>query len=92
MRTDEDCAGLSTLTDEGVSAIAEHEHIRRMIAVELEKYLIQASDGVPAIRRIVLDDIANAEIRDDGDRALKPRLVPRPLLETHPDNPKKRPR
>jgi hypothetical protein len=92
MLTYEDCLGLSTLTDEEVSAIAEHEHIPRMIAVELGDYLIQAPDGVPAIRRIILDDIANSETRGDGDRALKLRLVLWHFLDTHPDNPKNRPK
>jgi hypothetical protein len=92
MLTYEDCVGLSALTDEEVSAIAEHEHVPRMIAAEFGNYLIQTPDGVPAIRRIVLDDIANAETRDDGDRALKLRLVLWHFLDTHPDNPKNRTR
>ncbi len=35
MLTYEDCLGLSALTDGDVSASAEHEHIPRMVAVEL---------------------------------------------------------
>jgi hypothetical protein len=87
MLTYQDCLGLSTLTDDEVSAIAEHEHVPQMIAVELGYYLIQREDGVPAIRKIILDDLSRAEMRGDNDHALKLRLVLWHFLATHPDNP-----
>ena len=40
MLTLEDCIELSDLSEEEILAIAEHEHIPEMVAVELGAYLV----------------------------------------------------
>lgn len=89
MLTYEDCLGLCDLTDEEVAAVAEHEHIPRLAALELGNYLIHTKDGVPLLKRIILDDIALSEKRRDWEHALKLRLVLRHFVRTHPYHPDK---
>lgn len=84
MLTLEDCIALSDLTEDEVLAIAEHEHLPEMLAVELGSYLIHGPDGVPVLKRMILDDIADARARGDFDHALKLRLVLRHFIRSHP--------
>ena len=60
MLTFEDCIALSRLSEEEVSAIAEHERIPDMAAIEYGDYLIQTPDGELKIRKIILDDIEHS--------------------------------
>jgi hypothetical protein len=61
----EDCLGLCALREDEVAAIAEHEHIPFMAALELGHYLCHTEGGARRIKRMILDDIAAA--RDAGD-------------------------
>jgi len=87
MLTIEDCLGLCDLDEEEILAIAKHEHVPEIIAVELAQYLIETDDGVPAIRRMILDDIQCA--RDGGDHRQTERLtlVLKHFVATHPESP-----
>ena len=73
MLTFEDCLALCELSEEEVAAIAEHEHIPEMAAVELGNYLVHAPGGEMRIKAIIRDDIAAARARGDraGELALK---------------------
>ena len=66
MLTLEDCIGLSELDEEEILAIAEHEHIPEMAAVEMGNYLCHTPEGERRIRRMIVDDIRAA--RERGDR------------------------
>lgn len=83
MLTWEDCLALCELTADEIAAIAEHEHLTQMAAAELGNYLIHSPDGVPKIRRIILDDIAAARTRGDAAHAAKLRLVLKHFVEAH---------
>ena len=85
MLTLQDCIALSDLTEDEILAIAEHEHIPEMVAVELGCYLVHSPEGVPLLKRMILDDIEAAKKRDDLKHALKLRLVLRHFIQTHPD-------
>jgi hypothetical protein len=87
MLTLEDCIALSELTEEEIDAISEHERIPEVAALEYGNYLIHTPDGVPAIKRIILDDIDRARARDDLKHALALKLVLRHFVQTHPDAP-----
>ncbi len=87
MLTWKDCLDLCELTEEEIAAIAEHEHIPQMVAVELGNYLIHGPNGVPAIKAIIKDDIAAAERRGNREHAIALKLVLKHFVETHPDNP-----
>lgn len=60
MLTWEDCIGVCDVTEELVDAVAEHEHIPETVALELANYLIHTPDGVPRLKRMILDDIEAA--------------------------------
>lgn len=85
MLTYEDCVGLCKLTRDEIAAIAEHEHVPDIVALEFGHYLIETEDGVPAIKRIILDDIDVALARGDEAHATRLRLVLRQFVEGHPD-------
>jgi len=86
MLTLEDCIALCDLTEEEVSAIAEHEHIPMMVAAELANYLVHTPEGVPMIRRFIVDDIAAAEARGDKKHVTLLKLVLWHFIQTHPNN------
>jgi hypothetical protein len=85
MLTLDDVIGMSDLTEDEIDAIVEHEHCPEIIAAELGNYLVHSPSGVPMLRRMILEDIARAEAREDYTHALKLRLVLRHFVETHPD-------
>ena len=84
MLTYEDCLALSDLTEEEVAAIAEHEHIPDLAAAALGHYLIHSPDGVPMIKKIILDDIEQARAMGDREHVLQLKLVLRHFVESHP--------
>lgn len=88
MLTFEDCLGLCDLTEEEIDAVAQHEHIPEMAAMELGEYLIHSDDGVRLIKRMILDDIAAAQRHKDIERVLCLKLTLKHFVDTHPDNPK----
>lgn len=65
MLTLQDCIELSDLNEEEILAIAEHEHIPEMVALEMGNYLCHTPQGEKRIRRMIADDIRHA--RDKGD-------------------------
>lgn len=83
----DDCIALSMLTEDEIAAIAEHEHIPFVAATEMGCYLCHSPDGVPMLKRIILDDIDAATKRGDFHHAAKLRLVMKHFIETHPDRP-----
>jgi hypothetical protein len=84
-----DCVELSDLTEEEIEAIAEHEHLPEMAALELGSYLVHSPEGIPMIKRIILEDIEEERRRGHTDKALKLKLVLKHFVDTHPDNPAK---
>lgn len=86
MLTLQDCIGLCDLTDEEVDAIAEHEHIPAIVAAELGNYLCHSAEGVPMLKRMIVDDIEAARRAGHYERELRLRLVLRHFVQTHPDN------
>jgi len=84
MLTWEDCLALCELSEDEIAAIAEHEHLPQMAAVEFGNYLVHSPEGVAMIRRIILDDIAEARRRNDLAHAAKLKLVLRHFIHSHP--------
>jgi hypothetical protein len=83
MLTWEDCLALCELGEDEIAAIAEHEHMTQMAAVEFGNYLVHSPNGVPMIRRIILDDMAAARHRNDLAHAAKLKLVLRHFIHSH---------
>lgn len=60
MLTIEDCIALSDLREEEVDAIAEHEHVPEMVAIEMGAYLVHTADGQRRIAAFIRDDLERA--------------------------------
>lgn len=84
----EDCVELSDLTEEEIEAIAQHEHLPEMAALELGSYLVHTEEGIPMIKRIILDDIEDARRRGHDQKALQLKLVLKHFVDTHPSSAK----
>lgn len=84
----QDCIALSELTADEIDAIAQHEHIPEIVAAELGNYLIHTPDGVPVLRRMIVDDIAEAREHGDVKRLCHLMHVLRHFIETHPERSK----
>ncbi len=83
MLTIEDCVALCGLTEEEVEAIAEHEHLPKMLAAEMAAYLVETPTGERRIRRMIREDIEMASARGDHAHAAKLKLVLKHFLEEH---------
>ncbi|MDS4022323.1 MAG: hypothetical protein RKR03_17740 [Candidatus Competibacter sp.] len=80
----EDCVELSDLTEEEIEAIAEHEHLPEMAALEMGSYLVHTAEGIPMIKRIILDDIEEERRRGHDQKVLQLKLVLKHFVDTHP--------
>ncbi len=90
MLTFEDCLGLCELSEEQVRAIAEHEHLPEIVALELGNFLLRGPDGELLVSHMLIDDIRAAERRGDVVRAAQlkqalRRLIDEHLARPHPD-------
>lgn len=83
MLTYEDCVEFCDLTEEEVAAISEHEHVPAIVAAEMGNYLVHSEDGIPMIRRFILDDIEDAKARGDKARAETLDLVLKHFIASH---------
>ena len=61
MLTLQDCIELSDLNEEEILAIAEHEHLPEMVAVELGNYLTHTASGEKRIKRMIVEAKENEQ-------------------------------
>jgi hypothetical protein len=83
MLTIQDCIELSELTEEEIRAIAEHEHIPEMAAIELGNYLIHTPDGERRVKAMIVDDIEAARAEGNLRRVLTLKVCLKHFLEHH---------
>jgi len=88
--TFDDCLKVCCLTEDEIDAIAEHENLPEMVALELANYLVQTPDGRLRIKAMILDDIATAEAHGNAAHALVLKATLKHFVDTHPENPKNR--
>ena len=84
MLTQADCIALCDLSEAEIAAIARHEHVPMILAAEIAQYLIQLPDGVVRIRRMILDDIADAKAHGHADEARRLKAVLHHFAHDHP--------
>ena len=60
MLTLEDCIGLSGIEPDEIAAVAEHEHLPFVVALEKGSWMLDHSWGPPAIRQMIRDDLEDA--------------------------------
>ena len=89
MLTYQDCVELSDLTEDEIEAIAQHEHLPEMAALEMGSYLVHTPEGIPMIKRIILDDIEDARRHGHTEKSLQLKLVLKHFVDTHPNSPAK---
>lgn len=85
MLTFDDCLEMSELSEDEIRAIAEHEHIPEICALELGDYLCHHKGGSDQIRKFILDDIANAEKNGNTRHAEELRKVLEKFTASHPE-------
>lgn len=83
MLTFEDCVELAELTVEEIDAIAEHEHLTEMAALELGSYLVHLPSGEKRIKAMIADDIRTANAAGNHAHAAMLRKVLKHYLEHH---------
>lgn len=85
MLTMDDCIGLSGLTEEEIAAIAEHEHVAAIVAMELGQCLLGDAVGRRRIADIIRDDIEIACAHGAAGHALDLSRALQAFLHDHPD-------
>lgn len=85
MLTLQDCVDLCDISEDEILAIAEHEHVPEIIAAEIAQYVVHTPNGVPMIRKIILEDIELARQRGDDNHAAKLSLVLKQFISMHPE-------
>jgi hypothetical protein len=80
----EDCLALCDLSEAEVLAIAHHERLPEIAAVELGHYLVRTPEGELRIKAIIRDDIEEARANRDRGRELALKLVLREFVLRHP--------
>lgn len=85
MLTIDDCIALSDLTEQEVEAIAEHERLPEMVAVELGSYLVHTPEGQRRIAAFIRDDIAHARAHGNHRHAATLIMVLRHFMADHAD-------
>jgi len=85
MLTLEDCLGLCDLDESEILAIAEHEHVPEIVALEMAQYLVHLPDGDVVIRRMILDDIQHARENNQLAHAEVLESVLKHFIATHPE-------
>lgn len=84
MLTREDCLALCELSEDEVAAIAEHEHVPEIVAMEMGQYLCHTPGGEVRIERMIVDDIERARALGNFAHMAKLIGVLRHFVEIHP--------
>ena len=80
----DDCLGFCELTPEEIAAIARHEHLPEIVALELGAHLCTTPEGKETLKRMILDDIEDAREQGDMKAATRLELALRHFVETCP--------
>jgi hypothetical protein len=79
----EDCLALSELTEEEIEAIAEHEHLPELAALEFGNYLMHDEKGRIRIKCMIEEDLLAAQAKGDRAHAAKLKLALRQFCDSH---------
>jgi DNA repair protein RadC len=82
MLTWEDCIGLVELTEEEIAAIALHEHLPQLAALELGNYLVE-HEGCHKIKRMIVEDLEAAHRAHDPLRVLTLKVALKHFVDCH---------
>jgi len=79
----QDCIDMSDLTEDEIRAIAEHENLSQILAIELGSYLVHTPAGEKRIKRMIQDDIKQAQAKKDVKHTALLKSVLKHYLEHH---------
>lgn len=82
-----DIIDMCECTEEEIQAIAMHEHVPDAIASEMAAYLINREDGVPMIRKFIVEDIEHAREMGNQQQVEKLNGVLKHFIANHPEYP-----
>jgi hypothetical protein len=85
MLTLKECMDFSGLREAEIEAIAEHERIPELEAMELGSLLLSTTKGRRQIRRMIADDLHQACRSGDVRHAAEVRRTLSNYVEAHPD-------
>lgn len=85
MLTMQDCIELSQLTEEEIGAIADHEHVPDIIALEIGAQLMTMAGGEKRIATFIREDIEIARGTGHIVRAIELRAILKRYLAMHPN-------
>ena len=83
MLTIQDCIDMCQLTEDEIAAVAEHEHVPYIIALEMGNYLCITADGERRLSSMIINDIEAARKHGHLRHAAKLRRVLQHFLEHH---------
>jgi hypothetical protein len=87
MLTLQDCLDMCDLNPEIVEAIAEHERLPAILAAELGNCLACSNGGLAVIHQFILDDMADAKGRGDGNHLAQLQRALSTFRHAHPGMP-----
>ncbi len=85
MLTFQDCIDMTALSEGEVEAIARHEHVPALIALELGNRLLETREGAERLREFIVDILLHAQERSDCAACAKFARVLGHCLQTHRD-------
>lgn len=85
MLTMEDCLGVCDLSAEAAAAIAEHEHVPMLVALEMGQCMMADKAGRRHIAAIFCDDILTAQEHGSIRHAAELSMALDAYLCDHPD-------
>ena len=80
----DDIIGMCECTEEEIAAVAMHEHLPDAVASEFADYIIHSPDGVPKMRKIIIEDIEMAMRDGNTDQVEILNKVLKHFIATHP--------
>ena len=85
MLTFQDCIDMTALSEGEVEAIAKHEHVPALIALELGNRLLETREGTERLRELIVDNLLHAQARSDCAACAKFGRVLGYYLQAHRD-------
>ena len=79
-----DCIDLSDLSASEIAAIAEHERVPEIVALELGSKLLQTPDGRVLLKHYLHDNLVTARARRQDEKAKELQLLLRRFERAHP--------
>lgn len=85
----DDIVGMAECTEEEIAAVAMNKHVPEAAASAIAEYLINSPDGVPKIRKIIVEDIEAARAAGHEEKVENLRYVLKHFIANHPQRAQK---